>query len=167
MLLGTGVPGLVAVPRQPEGPFAKVLGPAAGAGAGTGPHLRERVGHYFREGELICVVEEPAVLEAEVIVAEEEVAGVEPGQRVLLKARALPFETFPAKVVRVAPGSLPGESQNAVAVYCRVDGAPAGLRPGMSGYGRIYTCPCSLGEFLARRALRFLRTEFWWAAGAG
>src|SRR5262249_36066815 len=33
------------------------------AGLITTAHLKEKIGHYVREGELICVVEEPAGLE--------------------------------------------------------------------------------------------------------
>jgi hypothetical protein len=32
----------------------------------------------------------------------------------------------------------------------------------MTGYARIYTARCSLGEYTITRILRYLRTEFWW-----
>jgi hypothetical protein len=32
----------------------------------------------------------------------------------------------------------------------------------MTGYGRVYTGRRPLGEILLDRAMRFLRTEFWW-----
>jgi multidrug resistance efflux pump len=132
------------------------------AGLITTPHLREKVGQYVREGELIGVVEDPSGLEAEIALAEQEVARVRPGQAVELKARALPFETFRASVDRVAPAAGRGELQSTVTVACRLGDHPADLRPGMTGYARIYTGRRSLGEVLADRTLRYVRTEFWW-----
>jgi multidrug resistance efflux pump len=140
----------------------------------TTPRLKEKVGQYVREGEPICLVEEPAELEAEVTLAEQDVARVRPGQAVELKARALPFETFQAQVERIAPRSVRPEAQagtpaagagevpGSVTVYCRLAEPQAELRPGMTGYARIYSGRRSVGTILLDRALRLLRTEFWW-----
>jgi multidrug efflux pump subunit AcrA (membrane-fusion protein) len=132
------------------------------SGLVTTARLREKVGQYLREGELICVVEEPAGLEVEVAVAEQDVAGVRAGQEVALKARALPFATFATRVDRVAPVAGPGDVQSRVTVYCRLEAPPAGLQPGMTGYARVYTGRRPVGAILRDRALRYLRTEFWW-----
>jgi putative peptide zinc metalloprotease protein len=128
----------------------------------TTARLREKVGQYLHEGDLICVVEEPGGLEAEITLAEQEVARVRAGQAVELKARALPFETYATRVDRVAPAAGRGDVQSSVTVYCRLDHAPPSLRPGMTGYGRVYTGPRSVGAVLVDRVLRFVRTEFWW-----
>ncbi|MCI0461479.1 MAG: HlyD family efflux transporter periplasmic adaptor subunit [Gemmataceae bacterium] len=132
------------------------------SGVITTPRLKEKVGQYVREGELICLIEETAGLEAEISVAEQDVARVEPGQVVELKARALPYQTFLAQVDRIAPTAGRGEVQSSVIVYCRLAEASAALRPGMTGYARISTGRRSLGEILSDRTLRYLRTEFWW-----
>jgi putative peptide zinc metalloprotease protein len=126
------------------------------------PRLKEKVGQYVREGELICVVEEPGVLEVEITLAEQEVARVRPGQTVALRLRALPFETLPAQVDRVAPAAGGDDVQSTVTVYCRLEDCPDGMLPGMTGYGRIYTSRRSVGAILLDRALRWLRTECWW-----
>lgn len=132
------------------------------AGVITTPRLKEKLGHYVREGELICLIEETSGLEAEISLAEQDVARVEPGQVVELKARALPYQTFLAQVDRIAPTAGRGEVQSSVMVYCRLGEASTALRPGMTGYARVSTGRRSLGEFLGNRALRYLRTEFWW-----
>jgi multidrug efflux pump subunit AcrA (membrane-fusion protein) len=124
--------------------------------------LKEKVGQYLREGELICVVGGPSALEAEVSITEQDVARVRAEQRVRLKARALPFETFATQVDRIAPAAGPGEVQSSVTVYCRLEHAPAHLRPEMTGYARIATGRRPIGAILQERALRFIRTEFWW-----
>jgi multidrug resistance efflux pump len=132
------------------------------SGLVTTPRLKEKVGQYLHEGDIICVVEEPGGLEAEITVAEEDVARVRPGQAVDLKARALPFETFATRVERVAPAAGRGEVQSSVTAYCRLDTGHADLRPDMTGHARVYTGRRPVGRILLDRVLRFVRTEFWW-----
>jgi multidrug efflux pump subunit AcrA (membrane-fusion protein) len=115
-----------------------------------------------KEGDLIGVVEEPAALEAEITLAEQDVARVQPGQAVALKARAFPFEAFPSQVDRVAPAASKGDVQGTVLVSCRLTTAGAELRPGMTGYARIQTGRRSVGAILLDRGLRYVRTELWW-----
>jgi putative peptide zinc metalloprotease protein len=126
------------------------------------PRLREKVGQYVKEGDLIGVVEEPEVLEAEITLAEQDVARVQVGQAVELKARALPFARFTTEVARIAPAAGKGDVQSSVTIYCLVKNPGAELRPGMSGHARIATGSRSPGLILVDRTLRYLRTEFWW-----
>ena len=131
------------------------------------PRVREGIGRYFREGELICTVEDPAELEAEISIPERDVARVRPGQPVELKVQVLPMETFRGKVDRVAPRAVEDkdrakEQQGKVTVYCALDKEKSELRPGMTGHARVTCGSKPLGELVADRAVRFLRTEFWW-----
>lgn len=115
-------------------------------------------------------------------VVEHEVGRVRAGQSVEIKIRALPFETLHAVVEQVgaaaasatagAAGTATGgagaqatapSGPAAVTVYCRVIGdVPAGLRPGMTGDGRIACGSRSTGAILLSRFMRLIRTEFWW-----
>ncbi len=129
------------------------------------PFLREKIGQYFREGDLICEIQDTKDLEAEIPLEEQQVADVLPGQLVILKIRALPFESFEGKVHRIAPAAAKNEkneTQATLTVGCRLDNATADVRPGMTGYARIYTTPRSVGAVVLHRVLRYLRTEFWW-----
>jgi multidrug efflux pump subunit AcrA (membrane-fusion protein) len=148
------------------------------AGVIITPRLKEKKGQYLKEGDLIGLVEEPAALEAEIVLAEQDVANVQPGQMVALKPRALPYAVVSARVDRIAPAATRpeavstgtaaatvaarGEVQSNVIIYCRLDGVTSELRPGMTGYARVYTGQRSVGGILGDRALRYLRTEFWW-----
>jgi len=125
------------------------------------PRLREKVGQYFREGDLICEVESLAGLEVEITLEEHDADRVRTGQPVALKARALPFRIFRGRLDRIAPVAVPGEVQSTLTAYCRLEAVPE-LRPGMTGYARVSAGRRSLGEIVASRALRVLRTEFWW-----
>jgi multidrug efflux pump subunit AcrA (membrane-fusion protein) len=137
-----------------------ILAPVSGVVSTS--RLKEKVGQYLREGDLIGVVEEAADLEAEIALAEQEVARVRVGQEVRLKTRILPFDALTTHVERCAPVAGRGEEQSRVIVYCRVNAAPAELRPEMTGYARVYTGRRPIGAILVERALRMLRTEFWW-----
>ncbi len=72
------------------------------------------------------------------------------------------FETFETKLARIAPSAEPGELQSSVQVVCQLDGGHQSLKPGMTGYARVYTDRCSLGKIAVDRVMRYLRTEFWW-----
>jgi multidrug efflux pump subunit AcrA (membrane-fusion protein) len=132
------------------------------SGLVTTSRLKEKVGQYVREGDLICVVEDPAQLEAEITLAEQDVFRVHSDHAVALKARAHPLMTFPARLDRLAPTAGRGDVQSTVIAYCRLDDHHGELRPGMTGHARIYTGRRPVGAILFERGMRFLRTEFWW-----
>jgi multidrug efflux pump subunit AcrA (membrane-fusion protein) len=148
--------------RYLEGLREKVQVSSPVGGVVTTAHMKEKVGQYVKEGDLIGLIEEPAALVAEITLPEQDVARVQAGQAVKLKARAMPFQTFRTEVDRIAPAAGKGEAQSNVTVYCHLDNHAASLRPGMSGHARIATGTRSPGLILIDRTLRYLRTEFWW-----
>jgi multidrug resistance efflux pump len=162
--------------RYLEGQQRKLLLTSPVAGTVTTPRLKEKVGQYVKEGDLICVVEVPEAVEAEVALSEQDVARVREGQAVKLRVRALPFETFHSRVDRVAPSALrpdesaagqqplalvPGTVPANINAYCGLNDPARRLRSGMTGYARITCDRRPIGAILADRVLRFLRTEFW------
>jgi multidrug efflux pump subunit AcrA (membrane-fusion protein) len=155
-----------------EGLQEKVLIVSPVAGLVTTPHVKDRIGQYLREGDLICTIEDPAALEAEIALSEQEVGRVQPGQGVDLKARALPFATLHATVSRVAPGASARpetdrlvtrtDAQATVIVYCQLESPPPELRPGLTGYAHVDCGRRTVGSIGLERGMRLLRTEFWW-----
>ena len=149
-----------------EGVAAKLEVRSPVAGLVMTPRLKERAGQFLHEGDLICVVEDPTILRAEMKLPEQEIERVRPGQRVDLKARALPFEPFTGTVERLAPAVAvetgPAAGPNSVTVYIAIDGLHDDLKPGMTGYARVSCGRGASGRVLGEKLLRFLRTEFWW-----
>jgi len=137
---------------------------ASVAGIVVTPRLKEKVGGYVHEGDLICEVEERERQVAEVALEEEKVKGIAVGQAVKFKARALPYETLEGRVTGLAPCAAREDPrmQGTVVVRCSLGRPVPVLRTSMSGYARIYTGRRSLGGILLDRAMRLLRTEFWW-----
>jgi putative peptide zinc metalloprotease protein len=142
----------------------KVLVRATVGGLVTTARLKEKIGQYFEKGALICVIEDVSGIEAEISLPEQEVNGIRTGQTVELKARALPYQTFQARVDRIAPSALitEGQQQSKVSVYCRLVNPSPELRSGMTGFGRISRGEESVASIVTDRALKYLRTEFWW-----
>jgi biotin carboxyl carrier protein len=134
------------------------------AGVMTTARMKEKVGQYFEKGALICIIEDAEGLEAELALTEQEVSGVEPGQSVELKARALPFQTFRARVERVSPraekeqGALEGK----IIVYCTLEGGDSRLLAGMTGMARVFRGEQPIATVMTTKAMKYLRTEFWW-----
>jgi multidrug resistance efflux pump len=138
----------------------------------TTPRLMELKGRYYEEGELIFEVVDPSELEAQVTIGEQNMAAIAPGQAVVLKPFSLPYRTFKGHVVRIAPvihqpnKATPSASSQRrsgeLMIYCKLDEASEALAPGMSGYARIQLAKDTFGNIVARRFMRFIRTEFWW-----
>jgi multidrug resistance efflux pump len=129
------------------------------------PRVHEQVGRYVPEGQLICEVEDRSAFEVEIRLAEQDAARIEPGRRIGIKLRALPYETFDATVTRIAPAATEaeeGESQSRVPVYCQVEDPRGLLRSQMTGYARIYCDRRPLAAIGMDRLVRLVRTEFWW-----
>src|SRR5207244_4269888 len=100
----------------------------------TTPRLKEKIGQYLKEGDLICTVDDWSTLEAEIVLDEQELPRVQAGFPVEMKVRALPFRSFHAEVARIAPiarveapadptrpPSPAGEKPSTIGVYCHVD----------------------------------------------
>ncbi len=155
-----------------DGLPAKLAVGSSIAGVVCTARLREKVGQYVREGDLVCVVEEPAALEAEIVLDEDAVSRVRPGQAVALKPRVLPLANIAAQVQRIAPVTTRADGQNTLTVYCLLAPRPEScaaevgcvgmLRSGMTGHARIATGARPLGAILAERTVRYLRIESWW-----
>jgi len=131
----------------------------------TTARLREKIGQYLREGDLICEVEPAGSLEAEIALDEQDADRILPDSPVELKARSLPLATFRGRVARIAPRATKAREEAVQAnliVYCHLDDRSLPLRPGMTGHARVIRGRKPIGEILFRSALRVIRTEFWW-----
>ena len=55
-----------------------------------------------------------------------------------------------------------GDLQGKVTVYCRLDESDVGLLAGMTGMGRVFRGEMPLATIASHKAMKYLRTEFWW-----
>ncbi len=127
--------------------------------------LKEKIGQHVVAGSLIAAVHELEVLTAEIAISEKDICDVKIGQKVVLKARALPQSRFEGTVTRIAPVATASpenpQAPRTIKVMTQLANPALLLRPEMSGRARIY-CGEENGLNLAlRRFIRYFRVEFW------
>ena len=138
---------------------------ATATGIFSAPRLMERVGLAVPQDTLFCTIEMPETSRVEISVSEDEAAHVKAGQTVTLKARAIPFETFEAKVEGISATAVKTAvtaGQNVVVVHCQIENPDGRLKSGMTGFGRITRGWNTIGAIMLTKGVRYLRTEFWW-----
>ena len=141
--------------------FVDVLSPASGVV--TTPRPKEIVGRLMKKGDLILEVHQMDTLTAEIVVPETEIADVREGQKVILKARALPERSFNGTVTEIASEATEEKTApgRIVRVRTALDNRSGLLKPGMTGTAKIYCGQRPILDLMTRRMARFLRVEFW------
>jgi multidrug resistance efflux pump len=134
------------------------------AGIITTPKLKEIVGRQVKKGDLIAKVQALSTVTAEIAVPENEIADVRVGQKVFLRARALPGINFTGRVASIAPTVVvPGEGQieRTVTVSTVLDNSSFRLKSEMTGNAKILCSRQRLIDLVTRRFTRYVRVEFW------
>ncbi len=159
---------------QLDADIARAIVRAPHAGVITTPHLREKVGEFVKEGDLIAEVHEVRMLKAEVAVPEREIGTVSVGMPASIRFRAFPDRTFMGTVTAIAPAvtcpGVPGAPAAAappskdgrfVRVTITVRNEDGVLKPNLTGYARIDSGERNALDVLTRKLRRFVRLEFW------
>jgi RND family efflux transporter MFP subunit len=134
---------------------------APGDGVVLTPRVREFVGQRLESGDVFCILAALDPLEVEVAVPEVDAGSLVVGRPAQIKLDAYPHRTFPAEVVAIRPAAEEREGRQVVVARLRVENPDRGLRPGMMGKARVHVRQASLGRYLFRRPLRWLRSLLW------
>jgi multidrug resistance efflux pump len=138
----------------------QVVSPASGVI--TTPKPKEMIGQHVKKGDLILKVLELENVRPEVAVSEHDIADVNVGQPVVLKARAYPERSFTGRVAAIAPAAeLDPVLRKIVRVTIEMNEPEGPLKPEMTGNAKIFCGKRSLFSLLTRRIARYLRVEFW------
>jgi multidrug resistance efflux pump len=135
--------------------------PAPVSGVVSTPRLSEKIGRRFARGETIAWIDRIDTLLARISVDERDIGEVKRGQNVQLRVGAFPDRMFDGKVEAVSPRAGPGGGKGAYEVRVRIPNPSGELRPGITGYAKIYCGRRPLREVVFRRLHRYLRTEVW------
>ena len=159
----------------------KVTSPVAGVVVTPSRELKELIGNVAKEGDLIAKVHELNTVELETPVSEKDIADVKLGQKVALKVRAYPEQTFYGIVTSIgaavqsgattqtsasgtstspAPGAA-STSARTVLVTTRIANENRLLKPGMTGMVKIFCGDRSILDLVTRRLARTIKVEFW------
>ncbi|GGH57442.1 HlyD family efflux transporter periplasmic adaptor subunit [Frigidibacter albus] len=125
------------------------------------PDLELRNGSFLRVGETLLEIENADVVRAAIAVPESDIALIEPGREVRLKAWGASDDEIPGVVESIAQAA----EQEGYGSTVRVDAAfpnPDGmLRSGMTGYAKIEGAEMRTWEAYLRRIVRFFQIEVW------
>jgi GAF domain-containing protein/biotin carboxyl carrier protein len=125
------------------------------------PRVEERVGELLSRGSAFCLVGALDPLEAEVMVAEDRVPEVQPGQEVFLKLSALPGQRFRTEVTRIGAVAEPEADGTRFRVVCAITNPEQRFRPGQEGWAKISLGRRPLGYVLLIRGWNYVRL-WWW-----
>ena len=142
--------------------LSRIVSPSAGIV--TTPKLRERVGQYLGQGELIAEVFELKTILAEIPISEKEIADIKVGQEVVLKARSYPGESVYGRVTSIAPMARrddTGLAGKTILVTTELENDSLLLKPEMTGTAKIYCGERRIVDLMTRRLARYFKVEFW------
>ena len=98
---------------------------------------------------------------ASIQVSEKDLDVLKEGLSVKLKVQSYPFLSFWGKVTKISQMADVGGSKKIFPVTCKIQNKDYLLKPGMTGYAKVYCGKRSLFSLLTRRIVRYLRVEVW------
>jgi putative peptide zinc metalloprotease protein len=125
------------------------------------PYLKNRTGEYLEKGKMLCQIVDDRHVNVDIPVAEKEIADVAPGYLIILKVNAFPKQTFMARVKSISPIAIPEAKERKLVIRGELANPDGRLKVGMTGVAKILCGKRMIGELITRRAIRWLRTEFW------
>lgn len=158
---------------------AEVRSPVDGVVATPELELKELAGQVVQKGALIAKVFELQKTTVEIAVPENEIPDVKVGQKVALKVRAYPNETFNGTVTSIATSAFAPETAGETAllptasvpssnsapktilVTTEIDNGSRLLKPGMTGHAKIFCGRRRLIDLISRRLARTVKVQFW------
>ena len=119
---------------------------------------------------MIAKVYDLKTVTAQMLVSEKEIAAIQVGQKVELRVRAHPRETFRGTVTSIATSvqesssaeaSSSATSNKTFVVTTEIDNESLLLKAGMTGQAKIFCGRKSVLDLVSRRATQTLKVDFW------
>ena len=141
--------------------------------------LKQLLGRLVMKGDLIAKVYDFETMTVYITIPETEIADIQIGQSVVLRARAYPNIDVPGTVTSIATSAqgqsasggqtslgaaLPGSTNGAgktVLITTQVDNHALLLKPEMTGQAKIYCGERRIVDLVKRRLARTVKVEFW------
>jgi hypothetical protein len=113
------------------------------------------------KGNLFCEIVSEGTMIIEMPVPEKEIGDVRVGLPITIKVRGYPKRWYQARVRSIAPIAAESGAEHTVIVQGEIENPDGSLRAGMTGVGKILCGKRLIAELVTRRAIHWLRTEFW------
>ena len=125
------------------------------------PRVQERVGQNLTRGAELCVVADTTTMVAEVAIAEEDAARLQPGQPAEIKLNTYPGRTFSGSVARVGALVREESKDRFVVAEVGVENPDGVLKTGMQGRGKVRVGWSNIATLVLRRPARWLYGKLW------
>jgi len=127
------------------------------------PYLKNRVGQFVHRGEMLTKLAVSSTqTKLEIAVPEKEAADVAVGNPVAVKLNSyLGRPTLTGRVAFLAPEVDVSSGASFVRVEVQMERHADLLKPGMTGFAKIYCGKRNVFQLATRRAMSWVRTEFW------
>ncbi|MDH4222241.1 MAG: efflux RND transporter periplasmic adaptor subunit [candidate division Zixibacteria bacterium] len=100
-------------------------------------------------------------MRAVIPLSEKDLDVITLGQKVKVKVRSFPLETYYGKVTRIAHQGEKYKSRQVFFVTSKIANPNLILKPGMTGQAKIYCGKKNIAYLLLRRIIRWVRVEVW------
>ena len=110
---------------------------------------------------MFCEIVSEGTVIVEMPVPEKEIGEVRLGFPITIKVRGYPKRWYEARVKSIAPVAAPNGIERTVLVQGELENPDGSLKAGMTGVGKILCGKRAIFAIASRRAIRWLRTEFW------
>jgi putative peptide zinc metalloprotease protein len=143
------------------------------SGVVTTPRLKNRLGSFVQEGDVLADVDDARTLKARIFIPEFQIQRVLPDAPVSLKLESL-FQPIRGRISsmeiassRIAPGLAPEEKYKGAAApsfyvaTVLISNSGRMMRPGMSGDAKIQIRRQSIAGFVRETVLEFLQRKIW------
>jgi putative peptide zinc metalloprotease protein len=124
-------------------------------------YLQNRIGDFLDKGTMFCEIVSEGTVIVEMPVPEKEIGDVQLGFPITIKVRGFPKRWYKATVRNIAPVAAASGLEKIVIVKGELKNSDGSLKAGMTGVGKILCGKRTIFEIATRRAIRWLRTEFW------
>ena len=145
--------------RQAQVERSRIVAPVAGRIVTKNLHFN--LGKYLPVGALFAEIEDMRLAQVELEVPESDIAEVQIGDTVRLKAWGASETERIGEVVGIAPVAESREFGEIVRVKTQVLNDDGFLKSGMTGYGKIEGSEMPAWQAFTRLFVRFFRIEFW------
>jgi putative peptide zinc metalloprotease protein len=125
------------------------------------PYLQNRIGDFLDKGDMFCEIVSDGTVIIEMPVPEKEIGDIKVGFPITIKVRGYPNRWYEARVRNIAPVAAVNGMERTVMVQGELGNSDGSLKAGMTGVGKILCGKRPIFEIASRRAIRWLRTEFW------
>lgn len=127
----------------------------------TTAYLQNRIGDFLDQGDSFCEIVNDETVLIEMPIPEKEIGDVRLELPITLKVRSYPGRQYEAHVKRIAPVAAAGGIERTVIILGALKNIDGSLKAGMTGVGKILGDKRPIFKIASRRAIRWIRTEFW------